>query len=48
MATTMSTTRKYPKRKRAEVSYYEGFSDHGEMEDDDLELDDAPAGKVGQ
>lgn len=55
MATTMSTTRTYPKRKRAEVSYvyeYQGSSDESDVDEavseeaEDVSEDEAPARKV--
>ena len=43
MATPSTMTREYPKRKRAEVSYYDGGSDEGEIE---AEVELASASKV--
>ena len=46
MAALASSPRAYPKRKRAEVSYYEDFSDASETEDDEHEEVVVPIKKV--
>ena len=48
MAIGAPTPRKYPKRTRAEVSYYDGGSDEDEAEEFDSEGDTPPASKVSR
>ena len=48
MANVAPSTRRYPKRTRAEVSYYDDGSDEDEAEEIDSEGDTPSASKVSR
>ena len=49
MPASAAITRVYPKRKRAEVTYYDSFSDEDDLDTDygASEVEEAPPNKVG-